>query len=177
MFYCLLIPCSSLICERPYLSQITQIIADNPKTTLTARCLSLRPLRYLRKNNMQEDSNYCTKNPQYLPQITQIHADKRQVGEMDLLKQMPRSRWQRQIPHSGDNAAHAVLLFVCDLCAICERITRKRTLSICEGCSFFPFFFIDLPLLFHYMWTAVIVVCFICPTCLYLRKSAPSAGE
>ena len=30
----------------------------------------------------------CVKRP-ILSQITQIHADKRQVGQMDLLKQMP----------------------------------------------------------------------------------------
>ncbi len=38
----------------------------------------------------QEDSiNIPRRNPRSLPQISQIYADERQVGAMDLLKQMP----------------------------------------------------------------------------------------
>ena len=41
-----------------------------------ACCIPLRNLRNLRENNTQEDSiNLQTKKPQYLSQITLIHAD------------------------------------------------------------------------------------------------------
>ena len=50
--------------EPQCLSQISLITQIRPKTTLTARCLSLRPLRYLRENNTEEDSiNLHRRNP------------------------------------------------------------------------------------------------------------------
>ena len=61
---------------------------QNPITTLTTNCLSLRynaacciplrNLRYLRENTRKSTQSICTKKPQCLPQISQIHADKPQ---------------------------------------------------------------------------------------------------
>ena len=50
-----------------------------------ACCIPLRDLRNLRENNTQEYSIYCTKKPQYLPQISLIYADKPQNNTNDKL--------------------------------------------------------------------------------------------
>ncbi len=77
----------------PLISLIYADKTQNNKTTITsppqttclslrnnaACCIRLRDLRNLRENNTQEGSiNIFTHEPQWLPQITQIYADKQQ---------------------------------------------------------------------------------------------------
>ena len=78
----------------------------------------LRDLRNLRENNTQEYPSYIAQTkPQYLPQISQIYADK---------------------PQNSLNLKQPVFLceiiqlavFICVICVICGRIARKSTQSI-----------------------------------------------
>ena len=116
----MLFPCSFLMCERPILSQITQIIADKtqkhitPQPPLATNCLSLRnnaaPLHSSAWSALsageyshKSTQSICTKKPQCLPQISLIYADKRQVDQMALLKQMPQISLTKTVTnYSGD---------------------------------------------------------------------------
>ncbi len=83
-----------------------------------ACCIRLRHLRYLRENNTEEDSiNIPRRNPKCL---SLIYADKPQNS------------------NNCNNPKQPVFLcgimqlaaFLCVICVICGRITRKRTQSI-----------------------------------------------
>ena len=83
-----------------------------------ACCIPLRHLRYLRENNTEEDSiNIPRRSPKCL---SLIYADKQQNS------------------NNCNNPKQPVFLcvimqlaaFLCMICVICGRITRKRTQSI-----------------------------------------------
>ena len=77
-----------------------------------ACCIPLRDLRYLRENTRKSTQSICTKKPQCLPQISLIYADKRQVDQMALLKQMPQISLTKTVTnYSGD--IQFILFAVC----------------------------------------------------------------
>ena len=84
-------------------------------------CIRLRDLRNLRENIHPNLLNqYTQKKPQCLPLISQIYADKTPKQQNSLnLKQIVFLCVIMQLA-----------AFLCVICVICGRITRKRTLSI-----------------------------------------------
>ena len=112
------------------LPQISQIYADKTPNSnnlkqpvflcdiMQLSCIPLRNLRYLRENiYIRLLKQSAQKKPKSLPQISQIYADK---------------------PQNSLNLKQPVFLcgiiqlavFLCVICEICGRITRKSTLSI-----------------------------------------------
>ena len=87
-------------------------------------CIPLRNLRYLRENNMQAYFINLQKNPMCLPLISQIIADKTQTTnpKTTLTPKPPKPVFLCEIIQPA--------VFLCVICAICGRITRKSTQSI-----------------------------------------------
>ena len=76
-------------------------------------CIPLRDLRYLRENiHIRVLNLSAQRNPNVLPQISLIYADKRQVDQMALLKQMPQISLTKTVTnYSGD--IQFILFAVC----------------------------------------------------------------
>jgi len=86
-------------------------------------CIPLRDLRYLRENIHPNLLNQYTRTkPQYLPLISLIYADKQQTTKQQ------NSLYLKQTVFLCDIMQPAA--FLCVICAICGRITRKSTQSI-----------------------------------------------
>ena len=83
-----------------------------------ACCIPLRDLRYLRENNTQEYSIYVQETPMSPADLAEL-------------------RRQNPKPHELQTVFLCEIMqlaaFLCVICAICGRITRKSTQSICTN--------------------------------------------
>ncbi len=121
------------MCERPILSQITLIIADKTQNNINlttipnclslrnnaACCIPLRDLRYLRENTRKSTQSICTEETPMSP-----------ADLADLRRQNPKPQQHSQTVFLCEIMQLAA--FLCVICVICGRITRKSTQAICH---------------------------------------------